>query len=79
MVVHSENSRRLATQWYGEGVADDWAVIPHLRVPELGIERSEARRQLKLGNDDFMICSFGLIGPTKLNHRLLMRGWPRIG
>ncbi len=71
VVVHSENSRRLATQWYGEGAADDWAVIPLLRIPELGIERAEARRLLNLGNDDFMVCSFGLLGPIKLNHRLL--------
>lgn len=71
VVVHSENSRRLASQWYGVGAADDWAVIPLLRVPAFDIDRAEARRQLKLGNDDFVACSFGLLGPTKLNHRLL--------
>ena len=71
VVVHSENSRRLARQWYGDSAADEWMVIPLLRVPELGIDRAEARRQLKLRNDDFVVCSFGLLGPTKLNHRLL--------
>lgn len=71
VVVHSENSRRLASQWYGEGTADDWAVVPLLRVPVLDIDRAEARRLLNLSNDYFVVCSFGLLDPTKLNHRLL--------
>jgi glycosyltransferase involved in cell wall biosynthesis len=71
VVVHSENSRRLASQWVCEGAAKDWAIVPLLRIPELGIDRAEARRLLKLGSDDFVVCSFGLLGPTKLNHRLL--------
>jgi len=71
IVVHSENSRRLASRWYGGGAAGDWAVTPHLRVPEFCIDRAEARRLLNLGNDDFVVCSFGLLGPHKLNHRLL--------
>ena len=74
VIVHSENSRRLSNEWYGNGSADDWAVIPHLRVPESRVDRSEARRQLKLSDADFVVCSFGLLGPTKLNHRLL-DGW----
>jgi len=71
VIVHSDMSRRLAVQWYGKGMADDWTIVPLLRVPELGIDRAEARRRLKLGNDDFVVCSFGLLGPIKLNHRLL--------
>ena len=71
VLVHSENSRRLASQWIDESAADDWAVVPLLRVPKFGIDRAEARRLLKLGNDDFMVCSFGILGPIKLNHRLL--------
>jgi glycosyltransferase involved in cell wall biosynthesis len=71
VVVHSENSRRLADQWICESAADNWSVIPLLRVPELGIDRVESRRLLKLSNDDFVVCSFGFLGPTKLNHRLL--------
>ncbi|MBF6648518.1 glycosyltransferase [Methylobacter sp. BlB1] len=74
MMVHSENSLLLAKNWYGEGAADDWAVVPLLRVPAFDIDRAEARRLLNLGNDDFVICSFGLLGPTKLNHRLL-KAW----
>jgi glycosyltransferase involved in cell wall biosynthesis len=71
IIVHSEFSRDLAEKWYGQHAARDWAVIPHLRVPALDIDRSKARRQLNLNNDDFLVCSFGMLGPTKLNHRLL--------
>jgi glycosyltransferase involved in cell wall biosynthesis len=74
VIVHSENSQRLAKCWYAPNEADDWAVIPHLRVPVLECDRAKARDTLKLNADDFVICSFGLLGPTKLNHRLLA-GW----
>lgn len=71
IIVHSENCRVLARQWYGETFADDWAVIPHLRVPEFAGDKGESRNILKLQDDCFVVCSFGLLGSTKLNHRLL--------
>ena len=71
VIVHSEHPRQLATQWFGHGTSEDWAVIPLLRVPKDGIDKYEARRQLMLDNNDFVVCSFGLLGSTKLNHRLL--------
>lgn len=73
MIVHSENSRWLARQWYGSEVGNDWALIPLLRVPNFSTEweRLQAREALGLRADDFLVCSFGLLGPTKLNHRLL--------
>ena len=71
VIVHSESSRRLANHWVNEGAADDWAVIPLLRVPALNIDRAGARRLLKLETDDFAVCSFGVLGPHKLNQRLL--------
>ena len=71
VIVHSESSRRLANHWINEGAADDWAVIPLLRVPAFDIDRAGARRLLKLENDDFAVCSFGVLGPHKLNQRLL--------
>ncbi|MCX5700950.1 MAG: glycosyltransferase [Candidatus Omnitrophica bacterium] len=74
IVVHSENSRLLANHWYGEGVADNWAVIPLLCVPAFNIDRVGARRKLKFGDNDFVVCSFGLLGPAKLNQQLL-DGW----
>jgi glycosyltransferase involved in cell wall biosynthesis len=71
IIVHSEFSRRLATQYYGEGFAENWAIVPHLRrLPRDG-SRSEARRILGFSEHDFVVCAFGVMGPAKLNHRLL--------
>ncbi|MBB3102473.1 glycosyltransferase [Azomonas macrocytogenes] len=73
IIVHSENSRRLARKWYGDKAGQDWALIPLLRVPDFSSkqERQLAREALGLRPDDFLVCSFGLLGPSKLNHRLL--------
>ena len=71
VIIHSEHSRRLANQWYGQGAADDWPVIPLLRSPRQDIDKVQARQLLKLDKDDFIVCSFGHLAPAKLNHRLL--------
>jgi len=71
VIVHSENSRRLAKSWYKKIETTDCSVIPHLRVPDFDFDRAQSRKKLELSIDDFVICSFGLLGPSKLNHRLL--------
>lgn len=73
IIVHSDYSRRLARQWYGESAGSDWMRIPLLRVPvfENDQDRISVRDLLGLGHNDFVVCSFGMLGPTKLNHRLL--------
>jgi glycosyltransferase involved in cell wall biosynthesis len=40
-------------------------------VLPVAIDREAARRELGLAPDDFLVCSFGHIGATKLNDRLL--------
>lgn len=75
IIVHSEFSLQLARQWYGAHYGDDWRVIPHLRVPVIDdIDRAAARKQLGVDAQDVLVCSFGFLDPTKLNHRLL-RAW----
>ena len=72
VIVHSDNSRRLAEQWLGQGFAKDWSVIPLLRVPSsITLEQAEARSILGLNENDFIVCSFGMLGPHKQNRRLL--------
>lgn len=71
VICHSHYSRRLAAEWYGAGWGDNWALIPLLRVPTAESQRDAARGALGLGDDDLLVCSFGLLGSTKLNHRLL--------
>ncbi|MDD5033482.1 MAG: glycosyltransferase [Methylococcaceae bacterium] len=71
VIVHSEHSRRLASLWAGDVFARDWAVIPLLREPNSTVDRASACQALGLNPDDFVVCSFGLLAQTKLNHRLL--------
>lgn len=70
-ITHSKYSKHLAKQWFPSTELDNWAIIPLLRTPALQIDRSEARQTLGLDADDFVTCSFGLLDPIKLNHRLL--------
>lgn len=71
VIVHSDYSRQLAREWYGSGTTDYWEVIPHLRVPVIKTDRNAARRKLGVKEGEFIVCSFGILGPHKLNHRLL--------
>jgi len=71
LIVHSDYSRKLAEKWYGAGFAVEWEVIPHLRSPVVGLDRVTARRHLGMDSEEFVICSFGFLDSTKLNHRLL--------
>jgi len=71
VIVHSEYSCRLANEWYGKDFSADWKVIPLLRTPSKNFDRTNSRKTLGLKTNDFVICSFGFLDPTKLNHRLL--------
>ncbi|MCL2020762.1 MAG: glycosyltransferase [Betaproteobacteria bacterium] len=71
VIVHSEFSRRLARRWYGDGAGQDWAVLPHLRMPAGDVDREGARQALGLEAEHFLVCAFGMLGPTKQNKRLL--------
>jgi len=83
VIVHSDFSRTLAGQWYGQGAADGWRTVPLLRGRADGCTdaaarlaaRTAARARLGLDLDpdapDFLVCSFGMLGSTKLNAELL--------
>ncbi|MGJ7914359.1 glycosyltransferase [Massilia sp. LXY-6] len=79
VIVHSDFSCRLAEQWYGPGSTKGWRTIPLLRgqvapgadAADVAAARRAARERLGLGADDYIVSSFGMLGPTKLNHRLL--------
>jgi glycosyltransferase involved in cell wall biosynthesis len=71
VIVHSEYSRTLARQWYGPQAASDWAVIPLLRGRKAGAGRAQARKELGIGDKEFIVCTFGMLGPIKLNEELV--------
>jgi len=70
-IVHSKTSRQMAFQWYGEKIADEWSVIPSLMTFPIKANRKVARQNLTISEEEFIVCSFGALGPTKLNNRIL--------
>ncbi|MBF5090888.1 glycosyltransferase [Novosphingobium sp. NBM11] len=73
VIVHADYSRQLARAWYGDRAAKDWRLIPHLRQP-IAVDRTAARQDLGIAPDDFVVCSFGHIAQTKMNH-VLLEAW----
>jgi len=76
VIVHSEFSIELAEKFYGPGSAAHWRTLPLLRGEPTSTDtsidgREAARAALGLGADEFLICSFGMLGSTKLNAELL--------
>jgi glycosyltransferase involved in cell wall biosynthesis len=73
VIIHSEYSRQLAQRWYGKGAGSEWRCIPLLRGPSEsdGSTKLSARSRLGVRPEHFLVCSFGMLGRTKQNHRLL--------
>jgi glycosyltransferase involved in cell wall biosynthesis len=75
VIVHSDFSKELAESWYGPGAADGWRTVPLLRgLPGhlAGADaRARARQRLGLPDDAYLVCSFGMLGSTKLNDELV--------
>lgn len=71
VIVHSETSQKLAEKWYGSRARESMTIVPLLRTSIFNIDHADARRKLGFASDDFIICSFGMLDLTKLNHELL--------
>lgn len=71
IIVHSENSCRLAREWIGEGCLQRFSVIPHLRALEPKLDTKAARTKLGFSLKDIVICTFGIMGATKQNRAIL--------
>lgn len=70
VIVHSRYAQQLAQSWYGPDAGKDWVIMPFPR--SLGRpDRQGARKRLGIDDDVSVLCTFGLLGPTKLNDRLL--------
>lgn len=71
LIVHSAYARSLAHDW----LTDEWTrrvlQVPLLCPTSGTIDREGARQRLDLPPDARIICSFGLMGPTKRNLDLL--------
>ena len=71
IIVHSEYSKKLAEKWYARDLLCDWKVIPLLRATVKVSDRNSSRQKIGMKKDDYLVCSFGFMGHTKLNSELL--------
>lgn len=71
VIAHSESSLRLSREWYSDAKDSDWRVIPLLRNLNAKNSKKNARKKIGIPEDIFLICSFGILGPNKLNEKLL--------
>lgn len=71
VVVHSEHARALGARWLGAEAVRRWRVVPQLKAMPKLASRAAARRKLRIPDDAFLVCSFGAMDGTKLNHRLV--------
>jgi glycosyltransferase involved in cell wall biosynthesis len=70
IIVHSDYAVKQVNAYYGPSAASKFMVVPFAK--ERGRRcRVAARRLLGIKDNDFVVCSFGMLAPTKLNHRLL--------
>lgn len=71
ILVHSDYSRQLMQQWYGQRVAQQCQLVPMVRKLASITNKRTCREALKLPEHAFIVCSFGFVDPTKLNHKLI--------
>jgi hypothetical protein len=71
VIVHSRYSLDAARAWYGNGVTDDWRVIPQPWKTRSSLAGGPLRVRLGLDANAFLICSFGCVDGMVCHHRLL--------
>jgi glycosyltransferase involved in cell wall biosynthesis len=74
LIVHSNFSKSLVQRYFPSVTPADYTTITQLKTPRIRTDRDVARAMLGIAENDFVICSFGLLGPNKANYRLL-RSW----
>jgi glycosyltransferase involved in cell wall biosynthesis len=71
VLVHSPFSCDLAEEWYPMHSTANWCHVPLLRKKRKYNEGGEWRQRLGLNAQDFVVCSFGQLGITKLNDKII--------
>ena len=71
VIVHSFQNIKQADFFYGQNILKKVYKISHLRVKPPVLNKSESKMRLGFKDEDFIICSFGFLGQTKLNHETI--------
>ncbi|WP_342146825.1 glycosyltransferase [Rickettsiella endosymbiont of Aleochara curtula] len=72
IIVHSQHAIDLANKWYNLNNPCYTQKISQLALKTHSIQRTHARKNLQLTDNDFLICSFGFVTPNKLSHRICL-------
>lgn len=71
VIFHSDYSLALAEEQTGVNHPREWAMVPLLRQPAVHVDRHASRQRLGVDDGTFIVCSFGHLGRSKMNDRLL--------
>jgi glycosyltransferase involved in cell wall biosynthesis len=71
VIVHSEHAKALARRRYNAQIAEQFSVIPHLRVLPPVADKQAARKTLGIDQSVFLVCSFGHIVSNKMYAELI--------
>jgi len=71
IITHSQHSINLAREWYHINDINKWKQIPLLKEKPNKSDKLTIKKKLGFKKDDIIICSFGILNYTKLNHKLL--------
>ena len=71
IIVHSQYSKTLTSHWYSDISLDNYSTIPLLRESAKIEKKPLSKKILKLPDNSFVVCTFGLIAKNKQNQELL--------
>jgi glycosyltransferase involved in cell wall biosynthesis len=71
VIVHSAYAVESARRWFGAAAASSMRQVPLLHAAPPEPDRDAARAALGIGREEFIVCTFGHVAPTKLNVRAL--------
>jgi glycosyltransferase involved in cell wall biosynthesis len=71
VIVHSKWSIERAKEIYGDAALAKMVHIPHLRAVRPTMAKPEARRQLGIDPDAFVVSTFGFVAETKCGDKLV--------
>jgi glycosyltransferase involved in cell wall biosynthesis len=71
VIVHSKHALQLAERFFSFNNKEYIVHIPLSRHIPGQIDRVISRKMLGLTEEEFLVCSFGILNPTKLNDKIL--------
>ncbi|TQX86907.1 MULTISPECIES: glycosyltransferase [unclassified Rhizobium] len=77
VITHSDFSVSLGAKYFGSSLPATWNTAPLARSAVPPGNRELAREKLGVAAGELLLCCFGIVFPTKSNHRLV-KAWARL-